>query len=872
MKKAAETPLMRQYYSFKQKHPDAILLFRVGDFYETFEEDARTTSKVLGITLTKRANGKASYVDLAGFPYHALDTYLPRLVRAGYRVAIVEQLEDPKKAKKLVKRGVTELVTPGVSLDDNILNNKEYNFLAAVVFDKHRVGVAFLDISTADFYATEGTAEYVDKLLSSLSPKEILYERTQREIFEQSFTGDYYTYPIDDWMIGYESAYERLINQFGTTSLKGFGIDQMPLAVRAAGAILHYLDTTQHSDLTHIQGIRRIDREEFVWIDRFTYRNLEIFRPLHEKGKSLIDILDRTHTPMGSRLLKTWLAFPLKDLQKINERLDAVEFFIGLPLIREQVEAQLQRIGDMERLVSKIATRRINPRQVIQLRNALEAIAEIRQALEDATDNQLPLIQQFINGLNSLEPLKDRITREIQDDPPALVNKGGVIADGVSAELDELRRISSSGQTYLAELQQRLSKITRIPSLKIGYNKVFGYYIEVTNTHKHRVPQDWIRKQTLVNAERYITPELKEYEEKILSAEEKILEIEQRLYNELVEGMQSYISQIKQNADLVAQIDVLVSFANVAIENNYTKPVVDSSLELEIKNGRHPVIEKQLPLGEDYVPNDVYLDPQKQQIIILTGPNMAGKSAYLRQNALIVLMAQAGSFVPATKARIGYVDKIFTRVGASDNIALGESTFMVEMNEAASILNNLSPRSLVVLDELGRGTSTYDGISIAWAIVEYIHEHPHAKAKTLFATHYHELNEMEESYDRIKNYNVSVREVEGKIVFLRKVVRGGSEHSFGIHVAEMAGLPKSVIERAKTILSELEGKSQSREKLHKPVEKIGKSRQGYQLKLFEIRDPVLEKIRDQINAVDVNNLTPLDALNLLNEIKKEINR
>lgn len=872
MKNIADTPLMRQYNTFKQKHPDAILLFRVGDFYETFDADARLTSKVLGITLTKRANGKASYVDLAGFPYHALDTYLPRLVRAGYRVAIVEQLEDPKKTKKLVKRGITELVTPGVSLNDNILENKEYNFLACVVFDKARAGVAFLDISTADFYATQGSVEYVDKLLSSLSPKEVLYERNQREEFEQAFSGEYYTYPIDDWMISSESAYQRLITQFNTTSLKGFGIEDLPLAIKAAGAILHYLDTTQHGDLSHIQGLRRIDRNDFVWIDRFTYRNLEIFRPLNDRGKALIDILDMTLTPMGSRLLKNWLAFPLKDLQKINERLDTVEFFIGLPLIREKIQAYLREIGDLERLVSKIATRRINPRQVVQLRRALEAIENIKAALEEAVDNELPMIQHFIKGLNSLEPLKERIAREIQDDPPAQVNKGGVIAQGVSAELDELRRISSSGQSYLSDLQQRLSKITRIPSLKIGYNKVFGYYIEVTNTHKNRVPHEWIRKQTLVNAERYITPELKEYEEKILSAEEKIIDIEQKLYNELVEGMQSYLSQIKQNADLVSQLDVLVSFANVAIENSYIKPVVDSSLELEIKNGRHPVIEKQLPIGEEYVPNDLSLDTEHQQIVILTGPNMAGKSAYLRQNALIVLMAQVGSFVPAAKARIGIVDKIFTRVGASDNIALGESTFMVEMNEAASILNNLSERSLVVFDELGRGTSTYDGISIAWAIVEYIHEHPHARAKTLFATHYHELNEMEDSYERIKNYNVSVREVNGKIVFLRKVVRGGSQHSFGIHVAQMAGLPKSVVERAKTILSELEGKSQSREKLHKPVEKIGKSRQGYQLKLFEIRDPVLEKIRDSINAVDINNLTPLDALNLLNDIKKQINR
>ncbi len=870
MKPVADTPLMRQYFAFKKQHPDAILLFRVGDFYETFEEDARTASKVLGITLTKRANGKASYVDLAGFPYHALDTYLPKLVRAGYRVAIVEQLEDPKKAKKLVKRGVTELVTPGVSLNDNILENKEYNFLAAVVFGKKSIGAAFLDITTADFYATQGTPDYIDKLLSSLRPREILYERSQAKQFNEAFAGDYYTYPIDDWMIGYESAYERLTTQFGTTSLKGFGIEEFPLAVQAAGALIHYLDTTQHQDMPHIRGIRRLDTDEYVWIDRFTYRNLEIFRPLHEKGKALIDILDKTYTPMGSRLIKNWLAFPLKDPQKIAQRLDTVEYLIKYPGVRQDIEQQLNEIGDLERLVSKIATRRINPRQVVQLRRALEAIDKIRDTLAQAPDNELPMLQEFINGLKALDAIRSRIAREIQDDPPALVNKGGVIADGVDPELDDLRNISSSGQNYLSELQQRLSKITRIPSLKIGYNKVFGYYIEVTNTHKNRVPQEWIRKQTLVNSERYITPELKEYEEKILSAEEKILEIEQRLFENLVDALQSYLTDLKQNASLIARLDVLVSFANIAIENNYTKPDVNDSLKLEIRNGRHPVIEKQLPLGEDYIPNDLILDPDKQQIIILTGPNMAGKSAYLRQNALIVLMAQIGSFVPATHATIGIVDKIFTRVGASDNIALGESTFMVEMNEAASILNNLSPRSLVVFDELGRGTSTYDGISIAWAIVEYIHEHPHARAKTLFATHYHELNEMENAYPRIKNFNVAVKEVNGKIVFIRKVVPGGSEHSFGIHVAEMAGLPRSVIERARGILKDLEGKSQAREKLHKPVEKIGSQREGYQLKLFEIRDPILEKIRDKINSVDINNLTPIDALNLLNEIKKEI--
>ena len=870
MKKVADTPLMRQYFHFKQKHPDAILLFRVGDFYETFEEDARLTSRTLGITLTKRSNGKASYVDLAGFPYHALDTYLPRLVRAGYRVAIVEQLEDPKKAKKLVKRGITELVTPGVSLDDNILNNKEYNFLSCVVLSKKRAGIAFLDISTAEFYATEGTEEYIDKLLTSLRPKEVLYDQSRRQAFEKFLRGDYYTYAIDDWMVNFESAYERLITQFNTSSLKGFGIEDMPLAISAAGAILHYLDTTQHTDLKHIQKIKRIDSDQFVWIDRFTYRNLEIFSPLHDKGKALIDILDSTKTPMGSRLLKTWLAFPLKNLKKINQRLDTVEFFVKVPFVRENIIEQLEQIGDLERLVSKIATKRINPRQVIQLRNALEAVAQIKQILEQAPENDLPQIQEFINNLNSLDSLHQRIANEIEPDPPALLNKGGVIAKGVSSELDELRNISTSGQSYLANLQQRLSKITRIPSLKIGYNKVFGYYIEVTNTHKERVPQEWIRKQTLVNAERYITPELKEYEEKILSAQERILELEQVLYNNLIDYMQSYLSLLKQNADTLSQIDVLVNFAQIAIENSYIKPEVNNSLEIEIRNARHPVIEKQLPLGEDYVPNDLILNTKEQQIIILTGPNMAGKSAYLRQNALIVLMAQVGSFVPATKANIGLVDKIFTRVGASDNITTGESTFMVEMNEAASILNNLSQRSLIIFDELGRGTSTYDGISIAWAIVEYIHEH--SLAKTLFATHYHELNEMEQSYDRIKNYNVSVREFDDKIVFLRKVVRGGSEHSFGLHVAEMAGLPKSVIERAKTILSELEGKHQQIKSLHKPIEKIGKTRKGYQLKLFEIRDPVLMTIRDRINSVDINNLTPIQALNLLSEIKKELEK
>ena len=870
-KEVTQTPLMRQYFSFKKQHPDAILLFRVGDFYETFEEDARISSRVLGITLTKRANGKAAYVDLAGFPYHALDTYLPKLVRAGYRVAIVEQLEDPKKTKKLVKRGIIELVTPGVSLNDNILENKENNFVASVVFDKHKAGVAFLDISTGDFLTTEGSIEYIDKLVNSLNPKELLFERNQRKEFEEVFGNEYYNYPIDDWMIKLESAYERLTKQFGTSTLKGFGIENLPLAISAAGALLHYLDTTQHTELGHIQQISRIDSDEFVWLDRFTYRNLEIFRPLHESGKALVDIIDKTFTPMGSRKLKYWLAFPLKDTKKIAGRVDIVEYLIKYPGIRNELEAQIENIHDLERLAGKISTQRINPRQLVQLGRALDAAAEIKNILSSAPDNDLTLIRNLVENLKELPEVREKISAEIEDDPPALVSKGGVIKQGVDQELDELRNISSSGQNYLSQLQERLSKITRIPSLKIGYNKVFGYYIEVTNAHKNRVPEEWIRKQTLVTAERYITPELKEYEEKILSAEEKITEIELRIYQELIDFLQSYVQDIKHNAELIATLDVLLSFANVAIENNYTKPQVNDSKDIIIENGRHPVIEKQLPLGEEYIPNDLKLDTKDQQIVILTGPNMAGKSAYLRQNALIVLMAQIGSFVPATKAQIGYVDKIFTRVGASDNIASGESTFMVEMNEAASILNNLSDRSLVVFDELGRGTSTYDGISIAWAIVEYIHEHPHAKAKTLFATHYHELNEMEDNYPRIKNYNVSVREVENKIVFLRKVVRGGSEHSFGIHVAEMAGLPKSVTERAKQILEELEGKA-GEQKLSKPTKQIATNREGYQLKLFEIRDPVLEEIRDRINAADINNLTPIDALNLLNDIKKMIKK
>lgn len=864
-KKYVETPLMKQYYAIKDKHPDAILLFRVGDFYETFGEDAIKTAEILGITLTRRANGAASFVELAGFPYHALDTYLPKLVRAGQRVAICEQLEDPKATKKIVKRGITELVTPGVSINDNILENRENNFLASVHFDKNRAGVAFLDISTGEFLTAEGTHDYVDKLLSSLNPKEVLYQRGRSKEFTTLFGNKYYTFNLEDWVYTIDAASDRLKRHFGTTSLKGFGIQDFEMAIIASGAVLHYLDITQHQQLSHISSLGRIEEEHYVWLDRFTIRNLELFTPLHEGGKSLIEVIDKTTTPMGSRLLKRWMALPLKEVDPINQRLEVVELFLKKPELKENLLEHLRQIGDLERLISKVAVGRINPREMIQVKNALAAIIPIKTACAE-TNN--PTLKRFAEQLNPCDLIRERISQQIVADPPTAVNKGKVIAAGVSEELDELRTIAYSGKDFLTQIQQRESEKHGIPSLKIGFNNVFGYYIEVRNTHKDKVPAEWIRKQTLVNAERYITEELKEYESKILGAEEKILLLETEIYNELVFALSEYISAIQLNANILAQVDCLLSFALCALAHKYFKPEVNDSTEIEIRNGRHPVIEQQLPIGEDYIANDVKLDQEEQQIIIITGPNMAGKSALLRQTALIVLLAQMGSFVPAEAAKIGYVDKIFTRVGASDNISLGESTFMVEMNEAASILNNVSNRSLILFDELGRGTSTYDGISIAWSIVEYLHEHPHAKAKTLFATHYHELNEMESTFPRIKNYNVSIKEVGNKVIFLRKLVRGGSNHSFGIHVAAMAGMPKSVIKRAEQILKKLEGSEEKNKNLTKPLEKIGTEREGVQLSFFQLDDPVLKQIRDEIIDLDVNNLTPIEALNKLNEIKK----
>ncbi len=863
-KNVVKTPLMRQYYQIKAKHPDAILLFRVGDFYETFSEDAILTSKILGITLTKRANGSASYVELAGFPYHAIDTYLPKLVRAGQRVAICEQLEDPKATKKLVKRGVTELVTPGVSLNDNLIENKENNFLAGLVLSKELAGIAFLDISTGEFMLSEGNIDYIEKLINSLQPKEILYERSFKKEIEERFANKFYTYPVDEWMFVYDSAYERLLKQFETPTLKGFGVENYRLGLSAAGAILHYLDITQHHQTKHITNLSRIDKEKYVWLDKFTIRNLEIFKPMHEKGKALIDIIDTTKTPMGSRLLKQWLALPLKNVNPINKRLEMVEHLINTEHFRLKLAAYIKEIGDLERLASKVSTGKISPREMIQLKNSLNAIIPIIEACNDMGNNHFKSVAEH---LNPIDEIRNRIEQQINNDPPAQVQKGNVIAPGVNQELDELRELSSSGKTYLAQMQEKQAKLTGIASLKIGYNNVFGYYFEVRNTYKNRVPSDWIRKQTLVSAERYINQELKEYEAKILGAEEKILTLETKLYNDLVLAVSKYIEILQKNARIIASLDILVSFSENALTNNYNRPFIDESDKIEIKKGRHPVIETQLPLGESYVPNDIKLDTRNQQIIIITGPNMAGKSALLRQTALIVLMAQIGSYVPAEQAEIGYVDKIFTRVGASDNISLGESTFMVEMNEAASILNNLSHRSLVLFDELGRGTSTYDGISIAWSIVEYIHEYHKGRAKTLFATHYHELNEMEKSFKRIKNYNVSVREIDNKIIFLRKLVPGGSEHSFGIHVAKMAGMPKSVVKRANEILSELEGKREENQ-LAKPVQELGQNREGYQLSMFQLDDPVLKQIRDEIKQLDINNLTPIDALNKLNEIKK----
>jgi len=866
MSEIVETPMMKQYFDVKSKHPDALLLFRCGDFYETYSTDAVIASEILGITLTRRANGKEKSVEMAGFPHHALDTYLPKLVRAGKRVAICDQLEDPKLTKKIVKRGITELVTPGVSYSDTTLNFKENNFVASVYFGKNQMGVSFLDISTGEFLVAEGTADYVDKLLNSFSPKEILYDRNRKKDFEAAFGSKFYTYALEDWVFTPESANEKLLKHFETKSLKGFGIQDLPNGIVAAGAILHYLDITHHLQTSNITQIVRIEEEKYVWLDRFTVRNLELFGALSEGGKTLIDVLDRTISPMGGRLLKRWMAFPLKDVKPIVERQDIVEYFFKNPELKQTLIENISLIGDLERIISKVAVGRINPREVIQLKVALNAIEPIKQACEHAENESLRAIAE---QLNPCKIIAEKIHREIQNDPPLLVNKGEIIRDGVDAELDELRRLSHSGKSYLLEIQQREIETTGIPSLKISYNNVFGYYIEVRNAHKEKVPETWIRKQTLVNAERYITQELKEYEEKILGAEEKILAIETRIFNELVLSLSDYVPAIQLDSNLIAKLDCLLSFTKVSEENKYIRPEINNSDVIDIKQGRHPVIEKQLPLGESYIANDVYLDDKTQQIMIITGPNMSGKSALLRQTALITLMAQMGCFVPVESAKIGVVDKIFTRVGASDNISQGESTFMVEMNEAASILNNLSERSLVLFDELGRGTSTYDGISIAWAIVEYIHEHPSSKAKTLFATHYHELNEMENTYSRIRNYNVSVKEVDKKVIFLRKLIRGGSEHSFGIHVAKMAGMPLSIVNRAEQILKQLESDNRQNG-IAKPVGEIGTNREGYQLSFFQLDDPVLEQIRDEIKGLDVNNLTPIEALNKLNEIKRII--
>lgn len=866
MTQIVETPMMKQFNEIKTKHPDAVLLFRCGDFYETFSTDAIKASEILGITLTRRANGKASSVELAGFPHHALDTYLPKLVRAGCRVAICDQLEDPKTTKTLVKRGVTELVTPGVSYSDTTLTQKENTFLASVYINKNQAGVSFLDISTGEFLIAEGTIDYVDKLLSSISPKEIIFDRTKKKDFENHFGTKYFTYALEDWTFIPDSANDRLLKHFETKNLKGFGVQNLTNGIVAAGAILHYLDLTHHTQLGHITQLTRIEEDHYVWLDRFTVRNLELYGTMNEGGKTLVDVIDKTISPMGGRLLKRWVAFPLKDVKPIVERHSVVEHFFKDKELRQLLEQQISLIGDLERIISKVAVGRINPREVVQLKVALNAIEPIRGNCA-ASENET--LKKIADQLNPCKLISDKIHKEIQNDPPIMLNKGDVIRSGVDAELDELRKLARSGKNYLLEIQQRESEITGIPSLKIAFNNVFGYYIEVRNTHKDKVPETWIRKQTLVSAERYITQELKEYEEKILGAEEKIQAIETRIFNELILSLLDYVSAIQLNSNLVAQLDCLLSFYRAANENKYVRPEIIDSDELDIRQGRHPVIEKQLPIGESYVANDVFLDGKSQQIIIVTGPNMSGKSALLRQTALITLMAQIGSFVPAESARIGVVDKIFTRVGASDNISLGESTFMVEMNEAASILNNLSDRSLVLFDELGRGTSTYDGISIAWAIVEYIHEHPNAKAKTLFATHYHELNEMENSFGRIKNYNVSVKEIDKKIIFLRKLERGGSAHSFGIHVAKMAGMPQSIVKRSEKILEQLENDNRQNG-IAKPVGEIATQREGYQLSFFQLDDPVLEQVRDEIKGLDVNNLTPIDALNKLNEIKRII--
>ena len=857
--------MMKQFLDLKAKHPDAVMLFRCGDFYETYSTDAIIAAEILGITLTKRANGKGKTIEMAGFPHHALDTYLPKLVRAGKRVAICDQLEDPKMTKKLVKRGITELVTPGVSINDNILNYKENNFLAAVHFGKSACGIAFLDISTGEFLTAEGPFDYVDKLLNNFGPKEVLFERGKRGMFEGNFGSKFFTFELDDWVFTETTSREKLLKHFETKNLKGFGVEHLKNGTIASGAILQYLDMTQHTQIGHITSLARIEEDKYVRMDKFTVRSLELIGSMNDGGSSLLNVIDKMISPMGARLLKRWMVFPLKDEKPINDRLNVVEYFFREPEFKELIEEQLHLIGDLERIISKVAVGRVSPREVVQLKIALQAIEPIKEACLQADNASLNRIGEQLNLCISI---RDRISKEINNDPPLLINKGGVIQSGVNTELDELRQIAYSGKDYLLKIQQRESEQTGIPSLKIAYNSVFGYYIEVRNVHKDKVPQEWIRKQTLVNAERYITQELKEYEEKILGAEDKILVLETRLYTELVQALSEFIPAIQINANQVARIDCLLAFANVARENNYIRPVIEDNDVLDIRQGRHPVIEKQLPIGEKYIANDVMLDSTTQQIIIITGPNMAGKSALLRQTALITLLAQIGSFVPAESAHIGLVDKIFTRVGASDNISVGESTFMVEMNEAADILNNVSSRSLVLFDELGRGTSTYDGISIAWAIVEYIHEHPKAKARTLFATHYHELNEMEKSFKRIKNYNVSVKEVDNRVIFLRKLERGGSEHSFGIHVAKMAGMPKSIVKRANEILKQLESDNRQQGISGKPLGEVSENRGGMQLSFFQLDDPILCQIRDEILNLDVNNLTPIEALNKLSDIKK----
>ncbi len=859
------TPMMKQFFDLKAKHPEALLLFRCGDFYETYCEDAIIASQILGITLTHRNNGYNKGDEMAGFPHHALDTYLPKLIRAGKRVAICDQLEDPKLTKKLVKRGITELVTPGVAMQDTVLNYKENNFLAAVHFGKSACGVAFLDISTGEFLTGEGTYDYVEKLIGNFQPKEVLYDRGRKHDFERYFGNRLVTFELDDWVFTEQTAHQKLFKHFNVKSLKGFGIDHLKSGVIAAGAILQYLEQTLHTQIAHITSISRIEEERYVRLDKFTIRSLELIAPMQDDGKSLLDVIDHTVTPMGGRLLRRWLVFPLKDEKPINERLDIVEYYYREPEFRQCIDDQLHRMGDLERIISKVAVGRVSPREVVQLKMALQAIQPIKTACLYANNEVLKRVGE---QLNLCESIRDRIEREIQNDPPQLVAKGGVIRDGVNNELDELRHIAYSGKDYLLQIQERESQETGIQSLKVGYNNVFGYYLEVRNTYKDKVPQEWVRKQTLAQAERYITQELKEYEEKILGAEDKILSLEQRLFNDLVMALQEFIPQIQINANVLAHLDCLLSAAKTAEENHYVRPMVSPSDTIDIRQGRHPVIETQLPIGEHYVPNDILLDSERQQIIIITGPNMAGKSALLRQTALIVLLAQIGSFVPAESAQIGLVDKIFTRVGASDNISLGESTFMVEMTEAANILNNVTPRSLVLFDELGRGTSTYDGISIAWAIVEYLHEQPKARARTLFATHYHELNEMEKNFSRIKNYNVSVKEVDGKVIFLRKLERGGSEHSFGIHVAEISGMPKSIVKRANVILKQLESDNAQVGSVGKPTAEIAQSREGMQLSFFQLDDPVLCQVRDEILGLDVNNLTPLEALNKLNDIKK----